>query len=494
MELTLPAQVKLSTPTLDYDINSDGTMDGQVIVNELLNQDGSTTVTWDMEPNIAGGGNIKYFFNVEPADSQTLSQSSTIVSLNSVYKISTSLSCGTTPCPDSYSAAGTSNKELELVRTCCLKAYNDINQTPQGLEVGGDVLTNDYNVVDIVSAQYYDASGNPQPLTLGSVTNVYGKDASGNWVLAGTIVLNANGKYTFTPDPAFVGDVPIDYTGKNSSDVIDIATLDIKVIPTPDGSVNTLPIAQNDNYTVEQGQNANLNILGNDIDIEGHNLTVTAVELRDGYTTSSGGSGTTVAVGTISDVYDGVTKVGTLIVNQNGVTVFSPENNFVGDVPFDYTIADGHGGEDTAVATITVLPTNTTNDVFANDDANTGIKGGILTGNIVANDFDPESNSFTVTLIDTDGDGTPDAAPSSDISITQNGTEVGKLTLSLDGSYIWKPNYDFVGTVVLPYQIVDQPTTGVSVIDVATLYLTNLPFINCGFFRSNRNVTRQLGN
>ncbi len=492
LEFTLPAQVKLSTPTLDYDINSDGTMDGQVIVNELLNQDGSTTVTWNMESNIAGGDNIKYFFNIVPADSQTLGKSSTIVSLNSVYKTRTSLSCGATSCPDSYAAAGTSDKELELVSTFCLKAYNDINQTPQGLEVGGDVLTNDYNVVDIVSAQYYDASGNPQSLTFGTATNVYGKDVSGNWMFAGTIALNANGKYTFTPDPAFAGDVPIDYTGKNGVGATDIAILDIKVMPTPDGGINTLPRAQNDNYTVEQSQNANLNILGNDIDIDidGYNLVVTAVELRDGYTTSSGGAGTTVAVGVISDVYDGVTKVGTLVVDQNGGVVFDPKNNFVGDVPFDYTIADSHGGEDTAIATITVLPSNTTNDVFANDDANTGVKGVILTGNIVTNDFDPERNSFTVTLIDTDGDGTPDAAPGEDISITQNGAQVGKLTLTLDGNYTWNPNYDFVGTVVLPYQIVDQSTTDVEATGIATLYLTNLPFINCGFFRPNRNEPR----
>ncbi len=376
---------------------------------------------------------------------------------------------------------------------CFVKAYNDINQTPEGVPVSGNVSTNDDNTdatAPIVSAQYYDASGNSQELPLGDEKTVYGKDKNGAWVEAGKMTLNSDGTYTFKPKAGYTGDVPFTYVAKNANGLTDSATLDIKVTPNPDNNGDNPPIAQDDTHTVEQGQTATLNILDNDTDIDGDNLTVTAVELKDGYTVAGGG--TTVAVGTSTDVFDADgNKVGALTVNADGTTTFVPEADFTGDVPFEYTISDGNGGTDTAVATITVLPTNTTNDVYANDDANTGKQGETLTGNVTDNDSDPEGHPFTVTKIDTDGDGTPDAVPGTDMPITKNGKELGKLTINTDGSYTWKPAANFVGTVVLPYEITDDPGSATVAKDVATLYLTALP-TNCGFLRSNRNVTRQL--
>ncbi len=383
------------------------------------------------------------------------------------------------------------------VNTCAVLAHHDINQTPEGVAVDGNVLINDEDATTIASAQYYNASGVLTALIPNTATPVYAQDAASNWVLAGTITADGtDGAYTFVPAANFTGDVLIEYTAENTAGNQDDATLTIKVIPTPNGG-NNAPIAQNDTYTVEEGQTASLNVLHNDSDPDGDDITVTGVELQDGLVTSNGGTGTTVTPGTPTDVYDGTTKLGTLTVNTDGTTTFVPEADFTGEVPFEYTIADSDSEEDTAVATITVLPASGNNDVFGNDDANTGKKSEMLTGNINDNDLDPEGNPFTVTLIDTDGDGVPDTAPGVNMSITQDvggvPQEVGKLTIAPDGSYTWSPVADFVGTVVLPYEITDQPGTGVAAAkDVATLYLTSLPLTDCGFLRSNRNVTRQL--
>ncbi len=111
---------------------------------------------------------------------------------------------------------GIGSSQDVAVNACNIKTYNDINQTPQGKPVDGNVLTNDEDVVDVVSAQCYDASGNPQNLPLGAATTVYGKDKNGAWVEAGQITLNTDGTYTFVPTVDFVGDVPVNYTAKNA--------------------------------------------------------------------------------------------------------------------------------------------------------------------------------------------------------------------------------------------------------------------------------------
>ncbi len=373
--------------------------------------------------------------------------------------------------PDGYTDTDPTNNEATDINKPMVIAYNDINQTPQGIAVSGDVLTNDEGVFSVISAKYYDGSGNAQDLPIGIVQSVFGKDKNGHWVEAGTMKLESDGTYTFTPNATFIGNVPFDYTGQNTPNYTDDATLSIKVIPTPDANDNNPPIAQNDTYTIEQGQTATVPVLANDLDPDGDDLTVTNV------TAKGSGTSTVTLTNTPQDVYaeDGTTVIGKASVNNDGEIIFTPADDFIGDVPFNYTISDGNGGTDTAIATITVLPANTDNNVYANDDVNTGRKGEKLTGNVTENDFDPENDSFSVTMIDTDGDGKPDTTPANDLSIEQNGVEVGKLTIADDGSYTWKPNADFVGTVILPYEIKDEPNNGVSpVTDVATLYLTNL--------------------
>ncbi len=264
----------------------------------------------------------------------------------------------------------------------------------------------------------------------------------------------------------------------------DTAALNIKVIPNL-VSGNNPPIAQNDTYTVEKGQTAEVYILSNDSDPDQDELSVTKVTAKDS-------NGNTIDLtDTDQDVYvEDPNNPGTYIYagtarkqgGQSGVPfklVFTPSLNFEGDVPFDYTISDGNGGEDTAVAVVTVLPENGTNDVYANDDANTGKKGEPITGNILGNDnIEGTRGQLTV-------NGTPISG--NNTSVTLPGGE-GTLTFNPDGTYTFTPNPDFVGTVAIPYEVCN--TDGKC--DTATLYLTTLPLADCGFLRSNRNVTRQL--
>ena len=148
-----------------------------------------------------------------------------------------------------------------------------------------------------------------------------------------------------------------------------------------------------------------------------------------------------------TDEAGNVVPAGTLTVNADGTWTFTPAPGFTGDVPAVYTIADPDGLTDTATLTITIVP-DVANETFANDDASVGPQGVAQTGNILANDTDPEGNDQDVTLIDTNGDGMPDTAPvaGTPLTIMQGGMAIGTLTVDPEtGAYVWQPAPDVRG-------------------------------------------------
>ncbi len=93
-----------------------------------------------------------------------------------------------------------------------------------------------------------------------------------------------------------------------------------------------LPIAVDDNFTSDEDQVLNGNVLvdngkGADNDGDGDTLTVTAN----------------------TDPANG-----TLTINSNGNFTYTPHTNFDGNDSFEYTIDDGHGGTDTATVNLTI--------------------------------------------------------------------------------------------------------------------------------------------
>ncbi|WP_124640734.1 beta strand repeat-containing protein [Amniculibacterium aquaticum] len=357
---------------------------------------------------------------------------------------------------------GLGSSQDALVTVCFIDAVNDINQTPINTPVSGNVLTNDEagSTITVQSATYINAAGATVPLPLGTATQVY----TSTGTLAGSMILNADGTYTFTPATVFTGTVPVNYTAVNSVGSTDTATLEISVIPSVNTTSNDNPIAQNDTAATESGTPVSSNALSNDSDPDGNMLTIVQ-------TGTSVTLGTATVVSGIDAAGNPVANAGTITLNANGTYAFVPAAGFVGTVnPISYTVSDGNGGTSTADINITVYPNVAgVNNTYANDDANTAPKGSSMTGNVKTNDTDPEGNTSAVTAASASFGGTTTAIT---IGSATNIPGVGALTLNSDGTYSFVPNATFVGTVVVPYTICDNGTP--QACDQATLYLTSL--------------------
>lgn len=96
----------------------------------------------------------------------------------------------------------------------------------------------------------------------------------------------------------------------------------------------TLPVVE-DTPTV-------LTVLGNDVDPDGDDLTITEI------------NGTPVAVGVPATLPSGAV----VTLNGDGTVSYDPVADYTGPDSFDYTISDGEGGTDTATVNLEVTPVN----------------------------------------------------------------------------------------------------------------------------------------
>jgi len=149
----------------------------------------------------------------------------------------------------------------------------------------------------------------------------------------GTVVLEDDGSFTYTPDENFYGDDSFVYEVLDGKGGTDTALVSITVEP-----VNDAPVAEDDLVTTDEDTPLVGNVLadngnGPDSDPDGDALTVT----------------TTPAIGP---------EHGILELETDGTFTYTPDENFYGDDAFVYEVSDGNGGSDTASVSITVEPVN----------------------------------------------------------------------------------------------------------------------------------------
>ncbi len=147
----------------------------------------------------------------------------------------------------------------------------------------------------------------------------------------GTVSLDENGNFTFTPDDNFHGDTSFTVTVTDSSGAT--VTVEVNVSVTP---VNDAPSPDNDTATTPEDTPlvvaAEDGLLANDSDIEGDRLSVVGFSVEGVESTFQAGQ---------TAVIEGV---GELTISANGSYRFVPALNYNGEVSLvTYTVSDDGG-------------------------------------------------------------------------------------------------------------------------------------------------------
>ncbi|MEZ9378821.1 cadherin-like domain-containing protein, partial [Vibrio lentus] len=154
-----------------------------------------------------------------------------------------------------------------------------------------------------------------QEQLLSQASDVEGDDLTASGLTVGgdaTVTQNDDGSFTITPDENFNGDIDISFDISDGTNTVQ-ASADLTVNP-----INDLPVPQDQQFSVEEDGTlifTDADLLTGATDIEGDNLTVEGVS------------------------YDG--GDGILTDNGNGTYTFAPNENFNGDVNFNFDVSDG---------------------------------------------------------------------------------------------------------------------------------------------------------
>jgi len=253
---------------------------------------------------------------------------------------------------------------------------------------------------------------------LGNDTDVENDTLSISAVTAtsGTVTSSA-GDVIYTPEANFSGQASVTYTLSDGTDTTN-GVLTITVTP-----VNDAPVANPDTATIlEDAAATNINVLGNDTDVENDTLSISTVTATSGTVTSSA-----------DDV------------------IYTPEANFSGQVTINYTLSDG---TDTAngVLTITVTPVN--DAPVANPDTTTILEDASATSiNVLSNDTDEENDTLSITSVNAD---------------------VGAISSS-GANVVYTPEANFNGQVIVNYILSDGTDTAAGTLTINVTPVNDAP-------------------
>lgn len=227
----------------------------------------------------------------------------------------------------------------------------------------------------------------------------------------GTLTLNADGSFTYIPNPGFHGSDNFSYRTSDGDDT-DIATVTLTV-----DNVNGAPSPADDAYEVDEGGrlfiDAANGVLANDTDPDGSAMTA---QIRT------------------------QPSSGVVTLNADGSFAYTPNPGFTGTDSFTYFANDG---SDTGYATV-MLTVNAVNEapVGASDtyamEQNRSLTVDAAHG-VLANDSDPDGDPLSVALL--------------------TGPQHGQFVLNADGSFNYVPDANYVGSDSFTYSLRDGSTS-----------------------------------
>lgn len=304
---------------------------------------------------------------------------------------------------------------------------NEIVSTNEDTPVSGSVLTGTSSVDGAVEVTGFVVDGDLTPYAAGDTATITD---------VGTLTIGVDGGYTFTPEPNYNGPVPVaTYTVGDGVTIDETSTLAISVIPQTDGLTDADEIVSTNEDTLISGS-----VLTGTSSLDGP-VTITGFEVVGDLTPYAAGDTATI------------TDVGTLTIGVDGSYIFTPEPDYNGPVPVaTYTVTDGVTTDETSTLTISVNPQTdglTDANEVVNTNEDTPISGSVLTGTSSVD------GPVTITGFAIDGDLTAYAAGD-----TATITDVGTLTIGVDGNYTFTPEPDYSGPVpIATYTVSDGVTT-----------------------------------
>jgi len=223
----------------------------------------------------------------------------------------------------------------------------------------------------------------------GDVLSVVNADAAN-----GIVSVNADNTITYIPNADFNGLDTINYV---ISDGIKNTSSTVSVTVNP---VNDNPISVDDFIHVNSTGTTVIDVLANDIDVDGDALTVTSAMAING----------------------------NVVINSDGTLSYTPDNNIADLDTISYEITDGYGETSSAIATINRRPVAL--DDYVATEENTAV-----TINALSNDNDVEGDSLTMT----------------------SATAInGNVIINGDGTLLYTPNTGFIGSDSISYDVRDS--------------------------------------
>ncbi len=233
----------------------------------------------------------------------------------------------------------------------------------------------------------------------------------------GTVVMSANGSYTYTPATGYVGPDSFTYTVCNTAGLCDKATVSVlienPVVPQP-------PIATPDIANTNLNTPVSGNVLTNDRDPQGLPLTASLTSQPIN---------------------------GTVTFSPDGSYTYTPPTGFTGTTSFCYAVSNTAGLSSSACVTVNVLPVPDAlknNPPVANNDAVETLPGKPVVIAVLANDTDPDNGTGLNGQL---------ANPTLPGQPTQ-----GTAVVNGDGTVTYTPPSGFTGVVNFPYSVCDKGT------------------------------------
>ena len=216
----------------------------------------------------------------------------------------------------------------------------------------------------------------------------------------GTLTLNEDGSFSYTPDENYYGTDSFTYKAYDGSAYSNVATVHITILP-----VNDPPVANDDYAITDEDTPVVIDVLANDSDAEDG-----FPELNDIISQPSHGIAT---------------------INTNGTITYEPNENYYGSDSFVYEVIDSDGATNNATVHITILLVNHPPDKPSSPNPSNGATNVAITTTLTwqCSDIDNDEITYDVYF------GTTSNPPKIASNITSN---LYPATLQYSTTYYWK--------------------------------------------------------